>query len=282
MARIAVVGVGSIGSVLARGFDELGHPVAVNDIDRSQVDATGLPFKPIDEISDWAEYIIVAVPTPTTDNGGDASAVRDVVSSVTPTDATVLLRSTMPPGSTRRLADSADCPLVYSPEFLRDRSGVDDFFHPDRIVLAGPREERERVKSLLDDVRIQCDTVIEQDDYLTAELGKYAHNAFFATKVSFANQMRTVAERAGADAATVMDIVTADGRNTSSHLDPMLGPYGGSCLPKDLGALRAFAHDEGIPTPVLDGTHRMNELAKDNYEYKDIQGNWPNITVTSD
>jgi UDPglucose 6-dehydrogenase len=123
--------------------------------------------------------------------------------------------------------------------------------------------------------------VIETDDYLTAEIGKEAHNAFFATKVSFANQMRLIAEAGGADPERVMDIVTADSRNTTSHLDPTLGPYGGKCLPKDTEALAMYGGHKGVRVPLLHGTMQTNELARQRFENAEIAGNWPEIKTTS-
>lgn len=270
---------GSIGAVLASGFSQLGHEVVINDTDDAAVEAADGRYMDKECMADNCDYIILALPTPTTDTGGDISAVDETLEKLRGTSATVVIRSTMPPESTKDMADKHDLDVVYSPEFLRDRSTTTDFFQPDRIVLAGPKHKRASVRHLLDRREINCDTWIETDDYLTAELGKYAHNALFATKVSFANQMRVLAESAGAAPDTVMDIVTADHRNTSSHLDPMLGPYGGSCLPKDLGALRHWATERNQPTALLDGTHEINQIARGNYEYLDIQGNWPDIEV---
>lgn len=259
--QIGVIGVGSIGSVLARGFDRLGHDVVVNDVDHGAVSALPYADRTKEWIAENCELAVFALPTPTTADGGDASVVDAALRPFRGTQATVLLRSTMPPGSTARLADRHDLPLVYSPEFLRDDSGVEEFFSPDRIVIAGPERERWIVRDLLDDPAIDCETVFEFSEYLTAELGKYAHNAFFATKVSFANQMRMVCESTSADVEAVMDVVTADHRNTSSHLDPTLGPYGGKCLPKDLGALRHYAATErGTPTPLFDAVRGVNDL----------------------
>lgn len=265
MATVGVIGCGSIGTVLARGFDRLEHRVVVNDTDPAAVADLSLPAVDKARLAANCEYIVIAVPTPTTDTGGDASLVADALAGVQATDATVILRSTMPPESTAALADRYDLPLVYSPEFLRDRSTVEDFFQQDRVVLAGPAAARKSAAGLLCDPLIDIGQVIETDDYLTAELGKYAHNAFFATKVSFANQMRALAEAGGADPATVMTIVTADARNTDSHLDPMLGPFGGACLPKDLAALRSWAFHRGVPKPLLNGTYRMNQVARSRY-----------------
>lgn len=282
MATVGVVGVGSIGSVLARGFGQLGHEVKINDKQRSRERSLEFDVWTKPRMAAECDIVLFAVPTPTTKHGGDYSAVDAALTPFVNGEATCVLRSTMPPGSTARLASKYDLPLVYSPEFLRDRSDTEDFFHPDRIVLAGPEEQRQDVRQLLDVDDIDCNTFIETRDYLTAEVAKEAHNAFFATKVSFANQMRVIAERTGADPETIMDIVIADHRNTSSHLDPMLGPYGGKCLPKDTEALRLFAQFEDVPTPVLDGTVEMNDIAKNEYDNLDIEGSWPDISVSSD
>lgn len=282
MVKVGVIGVGSIGSVLARGFAGIGHRVVLNDV---FPEAEGLPYQSTTttDIGATCDYAIIAVPTPTTEYGGDASAVDEVLSAFTPAhDAQIIIRSTMPPGSTLELASKHQRDLVFMPEFLRDRSDVDDFFEVDRMVLSGPPEARKRARALCEHPDRRIGQVIETD-YLTAELGKLAHNAFFATKVSFANQMRAIAEAQGANPETVMDIVTADSRNTDSHLDPMLGAYGGSCLPKDIAMLRYYAKtDMGCPTPVLDGTIAMNELAAESYTYKDIDGVWPNVTVADE
>lgn len=280
--RIGIVGVGSIGSVLAQGFDELGHDVVINDLDESRT--RELPFESYSKrwIASNCDIAVFALPTPTNENGGDASAIDDALSEFDRSNATLVLRSTMPPGSTERLADKHDLDLVYSPEFLRDRSGVNDFFVPDRIVISGPREEREVLKSALDSRKIDCETFIETDDYLTAEIAKEGHNAFFATKVSFANQMRLVCEQEGADVETVMDVITADHRNTTSHLDPLLGPYGGKCLPKDTEALTHYAEAQDAPTWLLRGVIGLNNEARAEYDEVEITGQWPEVAVQSD
>lgn len=277
--RIGIIGVGSIGSVLARGFARLGHDVLINDLDDQAVDALPYASRSKTELGDKCDQIVIAVPTPTTSDGGDFSAVDDALDQLGSTDATIVLRSTMPPGSTQYLRHKHELPLVYSPEFLRDRSDVEDFFTPDRIVLAGPPDERRAAKTVLEDPMIECDTFIEARDYLTAELGKYAHNAFFATKVSFANQMRLICEEAGADVGAVMDIVVADHRNTSSHLDPHLGPFGGKCLPKDLAALTHYANTHDIPVAQLQATAYINDIAVEEFEELDIEGSWPNVSA---
>lgn len=279
---IGVIGVGSIGSVLAQGFDEVGHDVVGHDVDPGKVSRLDIPKRSPSWIARNADVAVIAVPTPTTPEGGDASAVAGVLEKLGEPEATVCIRSTMPPGETGRLAQEFDIPLVYSPEFLRDRSDVSDFFDSDRIVLAGPESQRCDVLRALDTPEIDCDTVIETNDYLTAEIAKEAHNAFFATKVSFANQLRLIAEAVGADPRTIMDIVVADSRNTSSHLDPMLGPYGGKCLPKDTRALTLFAEEHRTPTPLLRGVMDLNDTAEAEFDNVEIEGNWPNVSAKGD
>lgn len=284
MATLGVIGVGSIGSVLARGFQHLGHDVRVNDINEERV--ASLPFEAASkrELAAWADFIVIAVPTPTREDGGDVTAVDAALTPLEEhdTDATIIIRSTMPPGETQRLAVKHRLPLVYAPEFLRDRSDVDDFFNPDRIVLAGPPEERAAARELFADEAINCERVIETSKYITAEIGKEAHNAYFATKVSFANQMRLIAEQEGADPQRVMDIITTDSRNTSSHLDPLLGPYGGKCLPKDTRALTLYGEQQGAPVPLLSGVIDLNEIARKKYENVEIEGSWPDVTAQGD
>jgi UDPglucose 6-dehydrogenase len=280
--RVGIIGVGSIGSVLADGFASLGHEVVINDRDDGRVQALEYEAKPKAWMAEHCDLAVFAVPTPTTDEGGDASAVESALEPFKGGSATCMIRSTMPPGETERLAEKTGLPLVYSPEFLRDRSGVDDFFHPDRIVLSGPPDGRKTAREALEHERVNCDTIIETRDYLTAEIGKEGHNAFFATKVSFANQIRHICEQEGADPQLAMDIITADSRNTESHLDPMLGPYGGKCLPKDTRALWMFGNRAEAATPLLKGTMAMNEIANIEFENIDIEGAYPNIQTADD
>jgi len=275
--RIGVIGYGSIGSVLAHGFTELGHDVVANDKHQSKVQDSPYTYRPHEWIRANCDLAVFALPTPTTTQGGDVSIVDSALSHYTNTNATLCLKSTMAPGATGRLAEKYDLPLVYCPEFLRDRSTVADFFEIDRLVLAGPAAECDTVATAFDHPKMEIGEVIETDDYLTAEIGKEAHNAFFATKVSFANQIRHLCEQEGAEPRTVMDIVTADRRNTTSHLDPMLGAYGGKCLPKDTRALAIYGMTEGADTSLLNGTMDMNQVAKTRYDDVEIGGDWPNV-----
>jgi UDPglucose 6-dehydrogenase len=138
------------------------------------------------------------------------------------------------------------------------------------------------VVDLFTDERIDCETYIQTRDYLTAEIAKEAHNAFFATKVTFANQMRLICEQEGADVGAVMSVVTADERNTTSHLDPYLGPYGGKCLPKDTEALTLYGDHQGADVNLLEAVMDLNATVAERYENREIEGNWPNLSVSGD
>jgi len=264
--RVGVIGYGSIGSVLAKGFDKIGHDVIVNDKQRDKVKASQFDYQPHEWIRANADVAFFALPTPTKADGGDASIVDEVLHNYRRANCVCCLKSTMPPGTTQTLAEKHELDLVYCPEFLRDESTVDDFFSIDRLVLAGDVSGRDAVAQVYDHPRVSIGRVIETADYLTAEIGKEAHNAFFATKVSYANQIRMITEANGGDASRVMDIVTADRRNTTSHLDPMLGPYGGKCLPKDTEALALYAASENCRVPMLEGAMRVNDIARKRYE----------------
>lgn len=267
MVRIGVIGIGSIGETIARGLSKIGYPVAINDRDSEKEEPVPLPALGKEQMANRCDMIIVAVPTPTVEDGGDDSIVKEVLATLDMYDcqATVVVRSTMPPGSTEEIAKECSLDLVYSPEFMRDRDGMAEFLSPDRIVIAGPEESRADFREVVETPKIDCDTIIELDDYTTAEVAKEAHNAFFATKVSFANQMRLICDQTGSDASQVMDIVKADSRNTDSHLDPLRGPFGGQCLPKDTNALKIYANSHGVEVSLLEAVFSVNETTQEKY-----------------
>lgn len=269
---VGIIGIGAIGTKLAHAYDPLVDAVVVHDIDADRLEAVDYEAREPAQMARECAFVLITVPTPTNDHGGDVRAVRRALDALgTTTSTTVIIRSTMPPGSTATLASEYELQLIYSPEFLRDRAPVSDVVDRDRTVVAGPEPHLSRAVALFTMPGLSAGEVIVCDDYLTAEIGKYAHNAFFATKVSFANQMRLLCEATDADTETVMDVVTADHRNTGSHLDPTLGPYGGKCLPKDLAALTHFAREQRVPAPLLTATETTNQYARANFKQVDIE-----------
>ena len=147
--------------------------------------------------------------------------------------------------------------LVYSPEFLRERSSLQWTVNPDRIVLAG--NERD-IKMVSDLYKWAEEAIVIESDFRSAEIGKLAHNAFIANKISFTNEIEDVSLRNGANPRTVMDIVTSDRRvRSKEHLRPFMGPYDGKCVPKDTSELTTVAGDFGI---LLRAVESVNENAK--------------------
>ncbi len=258
--NIGIVGFGSIGGTIADMYDKLGYSILGNDVTSDQVEGKGHKFYTKEEIDEEADIVFIVVPTPTVNGGTDLSTIRDALQSFRGTDTTVVIRSTVPPGTTNQMSEEYDLPLVHMPEMLRDEWGVQEAMNPDRLIFAGPASQRKQVVGL----HVGLDTVVlEYDDPTVAELGKYAHNAFFATKVSFANQMRLIAKEMNIDPTDIMNIVTADFRNTEYHLDPTKGPYGGKCLPKDLASLMYKADELDVSHPLFEGVHEVNRLTKE-------------------
>ncbi|OLD22993.1 MAG: UDP-glucose 6-dehydrogenase [Chloroflexi bacterium 13_1_40CM_3_65_12] len=273
MSRVAVIGAGYVGLTTGACLADLGNNVIVVDINRekvSQLQRGRVPFyepglnelvernvkarrltftTSYDEAVPGAEYAIIAVSTPEGEGGeADLSFVESAASSIA--DAmdgplVVVNKSTVPPltgdmvsrvlGS-RNSKHRAD--VVSNPEFLREGSAIQDFMHPDRVVIGShDRAAAEKVALLYEP--LDAHILITPNIY-TAEMVKYASNAFLAARISFINEIARISERVGADAKLVAEGMGLDKRIGPSYLDVGLG-YGGSCFPKDVKALAALA-----------------------------------------
>lgn len=247
--RIGVIGYGTVGEAVARGFDSLGHDVYVNDLE--EVD--DFPERTKEDMAEICEYAMICVNAPT--NGTvDLSQIRSVLDDL-PDTTEAVLRSTVPPGTTDMLSEAYDRSIIYNPEFLTEDNALADFMDPDRIVIGGPgRHEFSKVYMDL------TDNIILLQDRSQAEMIKYAANTLLATKVSFANQINLICDEFDIDPAEVMDVVVQDDRINESHLDPTKGPFGGMCLPKDL---KAIMNETESQTPLYEAVHEINEMMKD-------------------
>jgi UDPglucose 6-dehydrogenase len=278
MSRLAIIGTGYVGLTCAACMAHLGHRVVCADVDQSKIDQLRLGVVPIlehrlDELvaegiangrlsftADSAEAVAAAevvflcVPTPQGDDGSaDLSYVQAAASAIAaalPYECIVVNKSTVPVGSTKvveRALHRADVRVVSNPEFLREGSAVDDFLHPDRVVIGCDDPVAARaVGALYDDVRPQL--IIT--DPASAELIKYASNALLATKLSFMNAIATICEQVGADIDDVVVGVGYDTRIGPGFLRPGPG-WGGSCFPKDTRALARIAEDAGYDFRLL-------------------------------
>ncbi|QFU91844.1 UDP-glucose/GDP-mannose dehydrogenase family protein [Amycolatopsis sp. YIM 10] len=281
---VGVVGAGYVGLTTAACLAHLGHRVTCTDIDRSKVDRLNRGEVPIHEpglpelvteglgtgrlrftgsatgLRD-AEVVFVCVPTPMGDRGEAdlrtlESALRELGTLLAP--GTVLaLKSTVPVGTTARVPELTgrdDLPAVSNPEFLREGFAVRDFLEPDRIVLGGDRGLSE-VESLYRGL----DAPVVRADAASAELGKYACNAFLALKLSYANELAELCEQVGADVRQVTTTMGLDDRIGPAFLRPGPG-WGGSCLPKDVAALRRSASDRGLRFGLLRAAEHTNAV----------------------
>lgn len=258
--RLGIIGYGYVGTATAHALAPVAE-VAWHD--------PALPGStPLASLIRWATMWSVCVPTPRGDDGNaDVSAVHDVLGKLVAAAVTcpVLLRSTVPPGTTAQLqAQFPSVPLVFIPEFLRERHHFDDAATPARLVVGWARPAdpttHTSVRALLD-ARFPHTPLMEMSS-TEAEVLKYASNALFGVRVSFANEMAALATAMGADWETIRSALVLDPRVGTGHLqvpghDGRPG-YGGSCLPKDIDALLALASSQGVPLPIVAAAARAN------------------------
>lgn len=222
------------------------------------------------------EFQFIAVGTPPTREGGaDLDQVQAVAREIgrhMEVPRLVVHKSTVPVGTTDRVREiigtelerrgrRLDFDVVSNPEFLKEGSAVKDFMKPDRIIIGTCREESaERLKELFAPFNRNHDRVLVMDAR-SAELSKYAANAMLATRISFMNELAAIAERMGADIEQVRHGIGSDPRIGYAFLYAGAG-YGGSCLPKDVRALRHAAREAGHAPPLLDAVDAVNAAQK--------------------
>ncbi len=280
MSKICVVGTGYVGLVTGACFADLGNQVTCLDIDETRIEKLVKGIMPIyepgleqivsqnvhaerlqfttnfnDALKD-AEFAFIAVGTPSGDDGeADLQYVRSAAESIADlVDHPIIVvnKSTVPVGTgdwvadiirKRRAGRDLNFNVVSNPEFLREGSAINDFMNPDRVVLGSiNRDAANRVAQLY--LILRCPILVT--DLRTAEMIKYASNAFLATKISFINEIANMCEELGADVVEVSRGMGLDKRIGMHFLDAGLG-WGGSCFPKDVKALAHMA--------VLHGTH---------------------------
>jgi UDPglucose 6-dehydrogenase len=283
MSEILIIGAGVVGTATGEGLATRGHHVRFVDIDASRVKQLahdGWQATETLELTGHPEIIFVALPTPALDGQYDLRALTAGVETLGRAMAnsgghhTVVLRSTVPPGTCEGLVGQllsramSTSPghrfgLASNPEFLRQKSALEDFLHP-RTTLIGARSRRtrERLKDLFQPFGGQIVTV---EDPAAAELAKCAQNAWNATKISFFNELWLLSRRLDVDADVIAEIVAASAE--ASH-NPDYGirggyPFGGSCLVKDAEGLLGYSSSIGVPMPLLASVVKVNERIAD-------------------
>ena len=247
--KIGIIGKGYVGGAMYENFKDL-YSVEVYDTDPVK------KTKSLEELVTWAQILFVSVPTPMRQEDGacDYSIVESVVKQIAAIDKTkvVVVKSTVPPGTTARLAKETGMAICFNPEFLTEANYIQDFKHQSLIVIGA---DDEGLYDILYDLycdfnhRVNCKGQIVGCKTAEAEMFKYLANCFLATKVTFLNEIYKLCQVSKIDYNRVADIAKMDRRLGHTHWK-VPGPdgkfgFGGSCFPKDMNALAHFADSAG-------------------------------------
>lgn len=292
--KITVIGTGYVGLVSGVCFAEFGFNVEcvdnnlakVKSLQRGEVpiyepgldklmkknmDAGRLTFSSSTKASvKDADIIFIAVGTPSKEDGSANldyvySAVGELADAVNE-DAVLVIKSTVPVGTTRSVKRflqnrGVEIDVSFNPEFLKEGAAIDDFMHPDRVILGVESEKARKVLSQVYRPLYVFNVPIVFTNLETAELSKYSSNAFLAMKVTFINEIANLCEACGADVNDVALAMGLDKRIGDKFLQAGPG-YGGSCFPKDTSALADFAKDFGVRMNLVEETISSNDARR--------------------
>ncbi|AXQ92803.1 UDP-glucose/GDP-mannose dehydrogenase family protein [Cereibacter azotoformans] len=295
--KIAMIGTGYVGLVSGVCFSDFGHEVVCVDKDPAKIaklkDGKVPIFEPglealmtrnvaagrlsftldLAEAMRDAEAVFIAVGTPTRRGDGHADltyvmAAAEEIAHTLRHYAVVVTKSTVPIGTNRKVAEvirtanpAADFDVASNPEFLREGAAIDDFMRPDRVVVG---LESERARKIMADIYRPLflrDFPVVFTGLESAEMIKYAANAFLATKITFINEIAALCERVGADIKAVSKGMGLDGRIGNKFLHAGPG-YGGSCFPKDTKALARMGQDHASPIQIVETVIKVNDEIK--------------------
>ena len=295
--KIAMIGTGYVGLVSGVCFSDFGHEVVCVDKDPSKIEKLEKGIVPIYEPGlddlmaknvaagrlsftgdlasavDGADAVFIAVGTPTRRGDGHADltyvmAAAEEIASVLTGYAVIVTKSTVPVGTNRQVKQvvakanpKAEFDVASNPEFLREGAAIDDFMRPDRVVVGTQNERAEQVmKDIYRPLSLR-EFSIMSTDLESAEMIKYAANAFLATKITFINEIAALCERTGADVKMVSKGMGLDNRIGSKFLHAGPG-YGGSCFPKDTQALARMGQDHSVPMQLTETVIKVNDEVK--------------------
>ena len=269
---IGVVGQGFVGSAIREGLKDY-YEVKTYDIDESKCNSTH------QDVCEKSDIIFVCIPTPMRKTGEcDTRLLESVVAGIDDrckkdplrNRPTLVLKSTIPPGTTSMINQKTMLDVCFSPEFLTEANSFDDFKNQTRIIIGGDPAikcaDAKRIKTMFRKPFPNIPIVVTKSE--TAEMVKYFINCFLATKVSFANEMFQVCENLNLDFSKVVEYALYDQRIGKSHLS-VPGPdgsfgFGGHCFPKDLNAIMYIAESVGVDPKVLTAAwEKNNEVRPD-------------------
>jgi UDPglucose 6-dehydrogenase len=291
--KIAVIGTGYVGLVAGVCFADGGHDVICVDRDEAKIASLQKGHIPIYEpgLSDLlvtaksrisfstdlalavekSEVLFVAVGTPENDDGSaDLGQTLSVVESICKRARQkkyIVLKSTVPVGTCALIVEkvkvwtSHPMEIINNPEFLKEGTAVDDFLRPDRVVIGCRSPAAESIMRTLYEPFVKNGNSILFMDNVSAEMTKYAANAFLSVKISFINELALLADKVGADINQVRRGFTSDARINPAFFYPGVG-FGGSCFPKDIKALVHIGQQHGIPMRIVHAADEVNDRQK--------------------
>jgi len=276
--HIGIIGSGFVGSAVRYGFSpNVGVDADVKVYDKNPSRSTHT----LQEVVVGSDIIFLSVPTPSNKDGTiNLDIVEEALSDINvyaaSVDNIILVRSTVTPGTTRKLQQKyPNLRIVFNPEFLTERSANFDFINQTRFILGGNPEDIIEVSELFRQRFGQSISIVETN-YETAELIKYMGNTFFATKISFLNDMKLLADKCGAIWKHAVEGFVRDGRIGHSHLnvpghDGKYG-FGGSCFPKDIQALIKYGDEIGVDMGVLKAAWETNLKVRPEKDWEQLKG----------
>jgi UDPglucose 6-dehydrogenase len=265
--KVGVIGNGFVGEAISFAFSSVSE-MYVYDTD---------PLKSLDDLESVhnCDFVFICVPTPMFQDGSqDLSYVESTFEKAT-SNPVYILKSTVLPGTTKELSKKySNFKIIFSPEFLTERTAKLDMLTQSRIILGGELSLTEKAKTLFNQ-RFKTKNII-QTDSKTAELTKYMNNTFFATKVSFMNEFKLLCDKIGANWEDALKGFVSDGRIGDSHLnvpghDGKLG-YGGTCFPKDVNALLSFSKKHDIELNTISGGWKTNLKVRVEKDWEEKEG----------
>lgn len=295
--KIVMIGAGYVGLVSGVCFSDFGHEVVCVDKDPAKIESLTRGEVPIYEPGlqalmsknieagrlsftldlkaalEGAEAVFIAVGTPTRrgDGHADLTYVMEAaqeVAQLAPDGIVVVTKSTVPVGTNRQVKQairkankSLEFEVASNPEFLREGAAIKDFMNPDRVVVGVQNSRAEEIMREIYRPLYLREFPVVVTDLESAELIKYASNAFLATKVTFINEMAALCERVGADVKEVARGMGLDGRIGNKFLHAGPG-YGGSCFPKDTKALARIGQENAVPMQITETVIKVNEEIK--------------------
>lgn len=272
MKKIGIIGQGFVGNSVREGFNNFFETITF-DINGNCTESS--LFELIEKVNET----FLCLPTPMKKNGEcDLSIVRNclsqidlIVKSLNKKDFIVIIKSTIPPGTTEKLnSENENLNIVFNPEFLTEANAVEDFKNQNRIIVGGDRPYTSKVKTIFEKAFPKVPII--KTSSTIAEMIKYVTNTFLATKISFANEIYQICQAIDIDYDKVIEYAKYDNRLGNSHWsvpghDGDLG-YGGHCFPKDISALKFLADNLNVDSTMLSAAIDKNNKVRTDKDWE--------------